>query len=142
MTKKLEIKNKTLFILIVMTTITSCEYNGPYFYEIENESNYSIDLYFNVGNHLDSAKSIEPSMTETFYMHDDFNGMSDLNENFLTSSSIDSIYLSVNPDSLKINKNPMIHENWEYSTNPIGKDKEGKGGDNIYTFTVTDGDII
>lgn len=35
----------------------------------------------------------------------------------------------------------MIRENWEYSTNPINKDKAGKGGDNIYTFTVTDNDI-
>jgi len=80
-------------------------------------------------------------MTETFYMFEDFNGMRDLAENFLVSSGIDSIYFVVTPDTLKINKNPMIRENWEYSTNPIGKNKEGKGGDNIYTFTVFDDDI-
>lgn len=136
-------KFKLLLFLFFMTflTLTSCEYKGPYYYKIQNETDFEAHVFFSTDQALDSLNSIEANTTKTFYMKEDLNGMRDLEEKFLSRSGIDTVYIEFVPDSLSLLKNPMLRYNWEYSTLPLKKDKEGLAGDNIYTFVISSSDV-
>jgi len=132
---------KGFMTLAGILVFCSCEYKGPTSFKVENNSDYSFDLYFKRGLKWDSLISVKPLKTETFFLFEDINGMRDREDQFLSRAGIDSIYFVVSPDSLKITKNVMKRENWDYSTKPFKKDKEGRAGDNIYTFRIINDDI-
>ncbi len=125
-------------ILLFLTFLASCEYDGDHSFSVENRSPYTVDAFIKY-QVLDSAMSIQPNETRLLGIHADFNGLTDLGDKFLLRNGIDSIFFRVTPDSLVVLKDPMKRSNWEYSAEPHGKN--GKSGENKYTFRLTEVDF-
>lgn len=130
---------KHIFILL-LGLLASCEYQGDYYFKIDNESEYNIQCVKTASQKTDTF-TVDSGTEELIHFKKGFNGMRDLNDEFLKINRIDTIYFLPIQDSLEVNLNPMIRESWIYNTEPNKKDKDGKPGKCFYILKIDNSQI-
>ena len=99
--------------LVILASSSSCSSPRFYGFEIENESDFPMTLHY-----LEDGEKrwldIPAGDREKIFEMTGTRANRDLGNSFLSIAGLDSLQLTVDPDSIRVTKELSLRENWEF----------------------------